>query len=112
MPTYEFGDTVLVPFPFTDLPIAKRRPSVVLSTRSFSTASGQSILGMITTATRSDWLGDVAIADMEAAGIPHPSVIRFKLFTLPNDLILRQLGRLTPVDQASLKAGMAQIFGL
>lgn len=110
MPTYEFGDTVLVPFPFTDLPLSKRRPSVVLSSLSFNKANGQTIMGMITSATRSLWAGDIVIADLEAAGIPHPSVIRFKLFTLPNDLVVRQLGCLGPVDQNNLRAGMAQIF--
>ena len=111
MPTYEFGDTLLVPFPFTDLPVSKRRPSVVLSGRSFGEASGQSIMGMITSATRSTWPGDVAIGDLDAAGLPHPSLIRFKLFTLPNELIIRQLGRLAPQDRASLRASMDQILG-
>ncbi|MCR6669985.1 type II toxin-antitoxin system PemK/MazF family toxin [Devosia ginsengisoli] len=111
MPTYEFGDTILVPFPFTELPLSKRRPSVVLSSRSFNQACGQSIMGMITSATRSIWTGDITITDLEAAGIPHPSVIRFKLFTLPNDLVLRQLGRLGLQDQENLRTGMADIFG-
>jgi mRNA interferase MazF len=111
MPTYEFGDTVLVPFPFTGLPIAKRRPSVVLSARSFGEASGQSIMGMITSASGSAWPSDIIIDDLKMAGIPHPSIIRFKLFTLPNDLILRQLGRLHPKDLADLKKGMVEILG-
>ena len=68
MPTYEFGDTVVVPFPFTDLPISKRRPSVVLSGRSFNQSSGQSIMGMITSATKPNWDADVTIIDRVAAG--------------------------------------------
>lgn len=111
MPTYEFGDTVLVPFPFTDLPVSKRRPSVVLSSRAFSEASGQSVMGMITTGARSTWTGDIAIGDLVEAGLSHPSLIRFKLFTLPNDLIVRQLGRLSQADQVNLKAGIAEVFG-
>jgi mRNA interferase MazF len=111
MPTYEFGDTVLVPFPFTDLPVSKRRPSVILSSRSFGEASGQSILGMITSAARSAWPNDIVIADLQTAGMPHPSIIRFKLFTLPNDLILRQLGHLHPKDLVDLKKAMAQVLG-
>ena len=68
MPTYEFGDTVLVPFHFTDLSLSKRRPSIVLSSLSFNKANGQTIMGMITSATRSLWAGDIVIADLEAAG--------------------------------------------
>lgn len=111
MPTYEFGDTVVVPFPFTDLPISKRRPSVVLSSRSFNEESGQTIMGMITSAANSRWAADIEIADGAEAGIAHRSVIRFKLFTLPNALLLRQLGRLSSADQARLRSGMASIFG-
>lgn len=111
MPICEFADTVVVPFPFTDLPISKRRPAVVLSSRAFNDASSQSILGMITTATRSLWTGDIPISDLVAAGIQHPSVIRFKLFTLPNTLIARHLGHLGPADVAELKASLVEIIG-
>lgn len=110
MPIYEFGDTVLVPFPFTDLPVSKRRPSVVLSSRAFGEASGQSVMGMITTGAGPTWAGDIAIRDLEAAGISHHSVIRFKLFTLPNELVVRQLGRLATQDQEALRGGMAKVF--
>lgn len=111
MPIFSFGDTVLVPFPFTDLPLAKRRPSVVLSARSFNQANGQSIMGMITSATASHWTGDIVIGNLGAAGIAHQSVIRFKLFTLPNELILRQLGALALPDLTRLRKSMGNIFG-
>lgn len=31
MTDYEFGDVVLIPFPFTDQTTAKKRPAVVVS---------------------------------------------------------------------------------
>ncbi|KAF0239889.1 MAG: plasmid maintenance system antidote [Planctomycetota bacterium] len=34
----EFGDVVLVPFPFTDQSAAKKRPAVVISSRSYNNA--------------------------------------------------------------------------
>jgi len=111
MPICEFGDTVVVPFPFTDIPVSKRRPSVVLSSASFNRASGQSILAMITTAANSRWDEDIMLSDLDIAGIPHPSVVRFKLFTLPNELLLRQLGYLCTADQAKLRAGISRILG-
>ena len=110
MPICEFGDTVVVPFPFTDIPVSKRRPAVVLSSAHFNRASGQSILAMITTAANSSWDDDIMLSDLDIAGIPHPSVVRFKLFTLPNELLLRRLGNICAPDKAKLRAGIARIM--
>lgn len=96
----EAGDTVVVPFPFTDLPVTKRRPALVLSSQSFNAGHGHSVLAMITTAAGSNWPSDVDIADLDAAGIQHASYVRFKLFTLPNNLIIRRLGALSPSDRS------------
>ncbi|MEH2111812.1 type II toxin-antitoxin system PemK/MazF family toxin [Nostoc sp.] len=35
MTNYEFGDVVLVPFPFTDQTTTKKRPAVVVSSDSY-----------------------------------------------------------------------------
>jgi mRNA interferase MazF len=105
-----FGDVVVVPFPFVDLPADKRRPSVVLSRQSFNRENGHSICAMVTTATRTRWPSDIAIDDLEAAGLPRPCVIRFKLFTLPNAIILRRAGTLGEVDRNSLVAATRSIL--
>ncbi|MFN6463580.1 MAG: type II toxin-antitoxin system PemK/MazF family toxin [Nostoc sp. DedVER02] len=36
MTNYEFGDVVLVPFPFTDQTTTKKRPAVVVSSNSIN----------------------------------------------------------------------------
>jgi mRNA interferase MazF len=102
------GDVVVVPFPFVDAPAEKRRPSLILSQKAFNRSNGHSICAMITTASRTNWPSDIAIVDLAAAGLPRACVVRFKLFTLPNEIILRQAGTLTVSDYESvLSAGRA-----
>ena len=98
----DLGDVVVVPFPFVDVAAEKRRPSVVLSRESFNRSHTHSICAMITTAGRTKWPSDVAIDDLAAAGLPRPCVVRFKLFTLPNEIILRRAGALAGADRNNL----------
>ncbi len=98
----DFGDVVVVPFPFVDFAADKRRPSLVLSHATFNEAHGHSICAMITTAARSKWRSDVAIEDLKPAGLNRACVVRWKLFTLPNDLILKRAGKLAPQDRGKV----------
>lgn len=43
-------DIIVVPFPFADVPVLKRRPAVVLSGAVFNATNGASVVAMITTA--------------------------------------------------------------
>ncbi len=95
----DFGDVVVVPFPFVDLAAEKRRPSLILSHTTFNDSHGHSICAMITTAGGSKWPSDVAIEDLKPTGLNRPCVVRWKLFTLPNDFILRRAGRLASRDR-------------
>lgn len=95
----DLGDVVVLPFPFVDIAAEKRRPSVVLSRQAFNRANGHSVCAMITTAARSNWPSDIAITDLATAGLPRPCVVRFKLFTLPNEIILRRAGVLAECDR-------------
>lgn len=97
--TYERGQVVRVPFPFTDRDAAKNRPALVLSSASrFNTPSGHALLAMITSAKNPPWPLDLPIEDLTSAGLPAPSVIRCKLFTLDARLIRGVLGRLAKTD--------------
>lgn len=99
--------TVVVPFPFTDKAASKRRPALAISTGAFN-AYGYTVLAMITTKTDHPWPGDVAIGDLDAAGLPQPCIIRWKLFTLDNRLILRVAGRLGDDDRSRAEASLRQ----
>lgn len=90
-------ETVVVPFPFTDKAAAKKRPALVLSTQSFN-RQGHTVMAMITTKDHRPWPGDCAIEELEPAGLRVPCIVRPKLFTLDNRLILRRLGALEVGD--------------
>lgn len=111
--TFELFDVVRVPFPFTDREAAKNRPALVLSVGdAFNVASGHSVMAMITSAGNPPWPLDCAIQDLAASGLPAPSLVRFKLFTLDHRLARGKLGRLADVDADAVRSGMARLFWL
>jgi mRNA interferase MazF len=104
--TFDRFDTVVVPFPFADRDATKKRPAVVLSDASFTEATGTIALAMITSAKQSDWPGDTAVADRSVAGLPLPSKVRMKLFTLEQRLIERRIGMLSPLDRDAVQIAL------
>lgn len=95
-------DVVVVPFPFDEIPVNKRRPAVVLSGRTFNGMNGQTVFAMITTAKDTSWPSDVPIKGLEEGGLMTPCYIRLRFRTLPNASILRLLGRLSDADRQHL----------
>jgi mRNA interferase MazF len=106
----DFGDVVVVPFPFVEINADKRRPSLVLSRDTFTREHGHSICAMITTARRTHWASDVAIDGLTEAGLPRACVVRWKLFTLPNDLIDRRIGTLARSDRDRVLTSQREIL--
>ena len=99
----EQWDVVIVPFPFSTQPGNKRRPALVLSLRAFN-QGGSTVLAMITTAGHHPWPGDVTLTGLQAAGLNAPCLVRIKLFTLDNRLIVKKIGRLAAADQQQVSA--------
>jgi mRNA interferase MazF len=111
MQTYKQFDVVVVPFPFTDSNKTKRRPALVLSDRNFLTID-KSILAMITTNNHPAWSLDTAIEDLEVTGLNASSIIRFKLFTLDNSLIIKKIGSLSKRDRTLVTTKMRKVFNI
>ena len=61
---------------------------------------------MITSASHAPWPLDVPISDLKSAGLPAPSIVRFKLFTLDHRLVRGTLGRLAERDRAKMRKAM------
>jgi mRNA interferase MazF len=106
--TCDVFEVVVVPFPFIDSGQSVKRPAAVLSRRAFN-AEGHTVMAMITDARNPPWPQDVRM-DHESAGLKMASVVRMKFFTLDNRLILRSIGRLSPVDRQQLLDGLRQIL--
>ncbi len=110
--TYERGEVVRVPFPFTDRAASKNRPALVLSSaRAFNQPAGHVVLAMITSAGNAPWPLDCAIEDLATAGLPAPSVLRCKLFTLDARLIRGTLGQLGPADAQRVEQALSRLCG-
>ena len=106
----DFGDVAVVPFPFVDMTISKFRPAVVLSNQTFNDENGNTMLAMITTAKRSAWPSDILLKDAEGAGLRQASYVRWKIFTLPNDLIHRATGSLGDKDKRTVRTALRKIL--
>ena len=107
-----FGDVIVVPFPFTDQSATKRRPAVVISSEAYHRERPDIILMAITSQLRpAPTVGEVAVAQWQAAGLLKPSVIKPLITTIEGPLVIRQLGALHPDDLASLRRVLATIIG-
>jgi len=107
--TFERFSVIVVPFPFADRATTRRRPAVVVSHPDvLGRGVGHSILAMVTSAANPPWPLDVPIGDLEAAGLPQPSVVRMKLFTLDDRLVLRVVGQLASVDASRVEDSLRQ----
>ncbi len=109
------GDIVLVPFPFSDLTAAKRRPAVVLWAHP---ARVDFLLAFISSQRiRGSEVGDVPLLpthpEFSLTGLAAPSKIRTtKLVTLSGALLRRWLGRLGPLLIADLDRALVTALGI
>ena len=103
---------VRVPFPFSDRSAQKRRPALVLSKPDFQQASGHLLLAMVTSAQQSQWPLDWPIDDLTVAGLNHPCLVRLKLFTLDERLILGSLGRLSGRDRNGVRERLQRLLAV
>ena len=92
-------------------PASKRRPALVVSSRSFNDRNGHSVMAMITTAKREIWPDDMPIAMPKSAGLNQECVVRWKLFTLPNSFVTRVIGELSAKDKSAMQARWMEVFG-
>lgn len=112
MTTFEFGDVVLVPFPFSDQTTHKKRPAVVVSSPAYHRARPDLLLLAITSQVRSPLgIGEAMIVHWQQAGLVKPSVLKPVLTTIEKGLVIKKLGHLVPADREELQEVLATILG-
>jgi mRNA interferase MazF len=67
---------------------------------------------MITSTSNSDWPLDIEITDIKSGGLPFASIVRMKLFTLDNQLIIRKAGALAEKDRRTVSKALRSLLPL
>lgn len=108
---YDFGDVVLVRFPYTNQIGSKQRPAVVVSSRTYNDARPDIVMMAITSQIRYP-LGhaETQISDWQSANLAKPSVVKPLFATVEQTLVLRQLGSLSPSDLSALRSAISVIL--
>ena len=108
---FEFGDVVLVPFPFTSQTSSKKRPAVVVSRASYNQSRPDVVVMAITSQLRPGSHADeVWVKEWQAAGLLKPSVIKPVFATLEQNLVIRRLGVLKGEDQSDLRQAIVRLL--
>lgn len=107
------GDVILVPFQYTDQPLAKRRPALVLSSSTYHQGRNEVIIAALTSRIRSPLLvGDYMIKQWRQAGLPKPSVATAILRTVKTGMIVHRVGSLGREDMAAIEKQIKSVLGL
>jgi mRNA interferase MazF len=108
MPDFEVRDLVKMPFPYTNRPVQQRRPALVVAVP--DTPSGPDLLWvlMVTSAANRGWQGDVAVSDLDQAGLPAASVVRPTKIAAIEASDAEKIGQLPRADRPLVAQGLTE----
>jgi len=112
MTPFEFGDIVLVPFPFTDQSATKKRPAVIISSNAYNSERPDLIIMAVTSQIKpTAIIGEVIVQDWQGAGLLKPSAIKPVITTIEKPLVIKTMGRLMDNDRIALQESLKVILG-
>ncbi len=112
MTPFEFGDIILVPFPFTDQSATKKRPAVVISSKAYNQEQPDLIIMAVTSQIKpTSIIGEVIIRDWQEAGLLKPSATKPVITIIEKPLIIKTMGRLKGNDRIALQESLTVILG-
>jgi mRNA interferase MazF len=116
---YEFGDVVLVPFPFADSSGVKKRAAAVVSSNAYNAEAivisqneHLDLIIVLAITSVGGALGTVDIKKWSQAGLLHPSAFKPAITTLAETKVIRKLGKLSPEDKNRLKHVLVKVLNL
>lgn len=110
--SFEFGDVVLLPFPFTDQSGSKKRPAVVVSDKAVNAALPDVIVMAITSQLRPNRRArEVWLQGWQSAGLLKPSAVKPVISTVERTLVLKKIGVLKDEDRDSLRGLIRTLLG-
>lgn len=113
MPTFEQGDVVRVPFPYTDRDARQHRPALVVSSGTVGESDSLLWVVMITSAANRSWSGDVPLIEAHReCGLPVPSRIRTTKIATIEAGAAHRLGHLSPALLHRVREALAEHLGM
>ncbi|MGZ8219467.1 type II toxin-antitoxin system PemK/MazF family toxin [Methylomagnum sp.] len=109
MSNYSPGNIILVRYPFTDLSGFKIRPAVIIGAKH---PSSDVFLVPLTSQTASLMPGEFVLNDWQSAGLNVKSAVKRGIFTMEENLVIKQVGRISLSDSARLNASLKLWLGL
>jgi len=90
---FKQGDIVLIPFPYSDLTISKKRPALIISNEKTNSMEDK-ICCLITTKPHKDDL-PILSSSFEKGNLPFKSFVKpHRIFTLNEGIIIKRLCRI------------------
>jgi mRNA interferase MazF len=111
--TFQRGDVVLVPFPFSDLSTTKVRPAVVVSSELYHSTEPDLLLAALTSRVEAaTGPFDYQLNDWRAAGLRFPSALKPVLVTLDPVRVVHRTGELSTADLAQVDERLRRALDL
>jgi len=93
MTSFNTGDIILVPFPFTNQKTNKKRPTVVISSQGYNIKRPDLIIMAVTSQIKpTPIIGEFMIQSWQDAGLLKPSVIKPVITTVEKKLVIQLMG--------------------
>ena len=113
MTRYNRGDVILVPFPFSDQTVTKKRPAVIVSSDKYNVISQDIVIMAITGQMRGRLgVGEFLIEDWQPAGLLKRSAVKSAISTIEQRLVLKLLGRFSSEDLSTLEKALKELLDL